>query len=91
VVVDTTRFGSYTNSVVVAGDVLDQDPSNNRAEADTDVIAVLPQIITTTTTTTPETLPFTGAPGGRVGGTGVVLVLLGLMMLLAVRTREDQT
>jgi uncharacterized repeat protein (TIGR01451 family) len=89
VVVDTTKFGTYTNSVVVAGDVLDQDPSNNRAEVDTDVIAVLPQIITTTTTTTPETLPFTGASGAGVAGSGVALVLLGLMMLLAIRTREE--
>ncbi len=52
---------------------------------------VLPQVITTASTSTPpETLPFTGAINGGVGGIAFALLALGWLVLLAIRRREEE-
>ena len=53
--------------------------------------AVLPQVITTTTSPPPETLPFTGLGEGDLGGVGVALLVLGSVLLLVMRKREEET
>jgi hypothetical protein len=52
---------------------------------------VLPQVITASTTTPPETLPFTGAIPQGLGGFGAGLVVLGGLVMLVVRRREEET
>ena len=56
---------------------------------------VLPQVITASTTTsttlaaTSETLPFTGIADSLVGGAAVALVMLGGLVLMSIRRREQ--
>lgn len=56
---------------------------------------VLPQVITATTATsttvaqTSETLPFTGITDSLVGGVAVALLMLGGLVLLSIRRREQ--
>ena len=42
----TSRFGTYTNVVVVSGDQRDRNPANNGDEEVTSVVQVLPQVVT---------------------------------------------
>ena len=87
VVAEPSEFGAFVFGVSASASTADPDLTNNAAEVGFDVIKVLPQVITTTTSATTETLPFTGASPGETGGTAVALILLGGLVLLASSSR----
>ena len=64
-------------------------PGENDLSWDAGLVTAEVKPTVVTNTTVPETLPFTGSSSGGIGGAALALVLLGGLVLLAVRDKYE--
>jgi uncharacterized repeat protein (TIGR01451 family) len=99
VTVTPQKAGIVHNGAVVVGDQTDTNPGNNADDESTEVDDVSPtSVVNTTATVGPttataspatETLPFTGPASTETGGIGIALLMLGSLVVLAFRRKDD--